>query len=207
MEERQISEKESLQLIQQMIHTAKKEQKDDGKGWILWGWLLFLASMLTIVNIHYHWYNTYFFWNLFGYATMVLFAYEMFTTYILKKKSRVRTYTKDLLGKLNSGFFICLMIIIVSMNRGVPPNKGFALLISLYAFWILIYGTALNFKPSIIAAYITWAFGIGALFAGSFELVMVLHASGVLFGYIIPGHIANREFKKLHSKDKVLERV
>lgn len=119
----------------------------------------------------------------------------------------VKTYTKDLFEKLNSGFFICLMFIIVAINIGVFPKLGFPLLINLYAFWILIYGSALNFKPSIIASYITWAIGFGALFVKTFEQVMLLHAAAVLFGYIIPGHIANREFKKLHSRNKVAERV
>ena len=61
MEEKQISEQESLLIIQQMIQTAKAEQKDDGKGWILWGWLLFAASILTYLNIELGWYDTYFF--------------------------------------------------------------------------------------------------------------------------------------------------
>lgn len=207
MEERELSQQDSLLLIQQMIQTAKKEQRDDGMGWILWGWMLFAASLLTIANLHFDWYGTYFFWNLFGIATIIIFIYETINTLFIKKRAKVRTYTKDLFEKLNAGFFISLMFIIVAINTGVPPTKGFALLISLYAFWILIYGSALNFKPSIIGAYITWGFGIAALFVKTFELVMLMHALGVLFGYIIPGHIAHREFKALHRKENVEEGV
>lgn len=207
MEEKQLSQQESLLLIQQMIQTAKKEQKDNGRGWILWGWMLFVASILTIVNLHARWFNTYFFWNLFGIATIIIFIYETVTALVLRKHIRVRTYTKDLFEKLNAGFFISLMFVIVAINTGVPPTKGFALLISLYAFWILIYGSALNFKPSIIGAYITWGFAIAALFVKTFEWVMVMHALGVLFGYIIPGHIAYKEFEKIHRKENVPESV
>jgi hypothetical protein len=207
MEEKELSQQESLLLIEQMIQAAKQEQKDDGRSWILWGWMLFTASVLTIVNLHYHWYNTYFFWNLFGVASLVVFAYATIKLVFLKTPKKVKTYTKDLFDKLNAGFFISLMFIIVGINTGLPPTKGFALLISLYAFWILIYGTALNFKPSIIGAYVTWGFGIAALFSRSFELVMVMHALGVLFGYIIPGHIAHREFKQVHRKEKLVQSV
>src|SRR5215208_3283867 len=156
MEEKQLSEQESLSLIQQMISTAKKEQKDDGKGWITWGWMLFAASVLTILNLYFHWFQNFFFWNLFGIATIIVFFYETINYLFLRKTAKVRTYTKDLFDKLNTGFFISLMFIIVSINVGVSPLYGFPLLISLYAFWILVYGTALSFKPSIIAAYITW---------------------------------------------------
>jgi len=202
MEERQLSQHESLLLIRQMIETAKKEQKDDGKGWIVWGWMLFVSSILTIANLHFKWFNTYFFWNLFGVATVIIFLYETINILYFKKRTGVRTYTKDLFEKLNTGFFISLLFIIVAINTGVLPTKGFALLISLYAFWILIYGTALNFRPSIVGAYLSWGFGIAALFVKTFEWVMVMHALAVLFGYIVPGHIAYKEFRKLQRKEK-----
>jgi len=207
MEERELSQQESLLLIEQMIQTAKKEQKGDGTAWIVWGWMLFAASVLTIANLYYHWYRTFFFWNLFGTATLIIFLYQILKKVLFKKPKRVRTYTKDLFEKLNAGFFISLMFIIVGMNTGVPATKGFALLISLYGFWVLIYGTAVNFRPSIVGAYLTWACGIAALFAKSFELVMAMHALGVLFGYIIPGHIAHRQFKELHRQEKLAESV
>lgn len=225
MEEKRLDERESLQLIQQMISMAKKEQKDDGRGWIIWGWLLFAASMLTVANLHFRWFNTFFFWDMFGGFTLLIFIYELVTTSFFKKSKRVKTYTGDLFTRLNAGFFICLMFIIVAINvgsavlsknyklindgsDGMPfVNIGFALLISLYAFWILIYGTALNFKPSIIGAYCTWAIGIVALFAQDFQKVMLLQALAVLVGYIIPGHMANHEFKKLKKADKEEERV
>src|SRR5688572_29646204 len=140
MEEKEISEKESLLIIQQMIQTAKKEQKDDGRGWIVWGWLLFLACVFTWLNLQYQWVSTFFFWNLFGLATLVLISIEIIRFYSGKRKARVKTYTYELFQKLNIGFFFTLMLIIVSMNVGVPPTKGFSLLLGLYGFWILIYG-------------------------------------------------------------------
>lgn len=197
MEEKQLTGQESLQIIQQMIQTAKQEQKDDGKGWIIWGWLLFLAAVFTYLNLQYNWVNRYFFWNAFGMASLLLLSYEMIRNAMLKRKEKVRTYTKDLFQKLNSGFFISLMLIIFSMNLGVPPTKGFALLLGLYGFWILIYGAVLNFKPSIIGAYITWGFAFASLFVENFEWTMIFHAVAVLCGYIIPGHIAYKEFNKL----------
>ncbi|RYZ54224.1 MAG: hypothetical protein EOO14_14525 [Chitinophagaceae bacterium] len=216
MEEKQLNERESLQLIEQMINMAKKEQRDDGRGWILWGWLLFLASLLTVANIRFDWFETFFFWNAFGLVTILVFLYEVVSARLLKRTNRVKTYTADFFTRLNGGFFICLFFIVMAINvgsravsskYGVPDmifvNIGFALLINLYAFWILIYGTALNFKPSVYGAYGAWAFGIVALFVQDFELVMWLQAGAVLVGYIVPGHLANREFKRLKREDKV----
>lgn len=198
--EKEITQEESLLIIQQMINTAKHEQKDDGKGWIVWGWMLFSASLLTVLNMQYKWFNLFFFWNIFGVATLVFMLAEIIKSVFISKRQRVKTYTKSLFEKLNAGFFICILFNILAINLGVGPVKGFALLIGLYGFWILIYGAALDFKPSVVASFITWGFGLIALFQTDFKLVMLLHAAAVLCGYIIPGHIANREFKKLKGR-------
>lgn len=191
-----MTEQESLMIITQMIHNAKKEQKDNGAGWILWGWLLFSASILTFINQIYQWFSTYFFWNLFGIASLVLLLYNIIQALFLKRTASVKTYTGDLFQKLNLGFFISLMLIIVAINKGVSPIYGFALMLSLYGFWILVYGTALNFKPSVIGAYFVWACALGAMFVTSFRYTMLIHAIAILGGYIIPGHLARIEFNK-----------
>jgi len=200
MEDKDISETESLLIIQQMIQTAKNEQKDDGKGWILWGWLLFLASVTTYLNIEAGWFSTFYFWNLFGIFGLLLLFWQTVVHFFIKPAVRVQTYTNDLFKKLNMGFFISLMLIIVSMNLGVQPQKGFALLLGLYGFWILIYGTVLHFKPSILGAYVVWALAFGSLFVSSFQHTMILHAAAVLIGYIIPGYMANKEFNALNKR-------
>jgi hypothetical protein len=200
MEEKQMSGQESLLIIQQMIHTAKKEQKDDGRGWILWGWLLFTASILTWINLYTKWVRVFDFWTGFGIFTLAVTLFDVIRNSFFRKIKRVKTYTKDLFEKLNIGFFVMLGFIILAINLNVDPRKGFALLLGLYGFWILIYGTALDFRPSIIGAFITWGFGLAALFVETFEWTMILHAAAVLCGYIIPGHIAHNEFKKLSTR-------
>ena len=205
MEQKKLSEQESFLIIQQMIQTAKQEQKDDGLGWILWGWLLFVASVLTWLNMKFEWFSVFLFWNIFGAIVGLLMIYELVRDFVFKKKPKVRTYTSDLFQKLNAGFFIFLIMIILSINLGVGPEKGFALLIGLYGFWILIYGAALDFRPSIIGAFVTWGFGFGALFVKDhhFDETMIFHGLAVVFGYIIPGHLAYRSFKKINNNNLV----
>jgi len=197
-EEKQLTQQESFLIIQQMIETAKHEQKDNGKGWIIWGWQLFFASVLMVINLKTHWVSTYFFWNIFGGISLLFLLYSVLKYLFFKPRERVKTYTRDIFQRLNIGFFTSLMFIIVAINVGIDPKIGFPLLINLYGFWVLIYGTALNFKPSVIGAFVTWALGFAGLFVKTFEWVMIIHAAAVLCGYIIPGHIANMEFKKIN---------
>lgn len=202
MPEKKMTEQEGLAIIRQMIDTAKKEQKDDGLGWIIWGWLLFAASLLSLFNNMYNWFPQYFFWNIFGAFSVAILAISFGRTFFAKKPP-VKTYTSDLFKKLNLGFAVTLMLHILAINKGVGPITGFALLSALYGFWILIYGAALNFRPSLIGAWVTWACAAAGLYAGSFEMAMLYHGAGVLAGYIIPGHLAQREFRRTQKKANV----
>lgn len=195
--EEHLTHQQSLLLIEQMISTAKQEQKDDGQGWILWGWMLFAASVFSFLNEQFNWVDTFFFWNTFGAISIILMIVGICRLFAGRKKERVRTYTKDLFARLDIGFFISLGLIIVSMNMGVNPLKGFALLLGLYGFWILIYGTVLDFRPSLIGAYITWALAFMSLFMEDFSQVMLIHAVAVLCGYIVPGYLARKDFNKI----------
>lgn len=43
------TQKESLALIEQMIGAARNEHRENGMGWLIWGWLLFIASIISAV--------------------------------------------------------------------------------------------------------------------------------------------------------------
>ena len=201
-QEQPFDERQSFMIIQQMINTAKEEQKDDGKSWIIWGWMLFIASIATIINMEFGTWKTFIFWDAFGIFTILFTIYQFWASARGNKRVRVKTFTQEIFRKLNAGFFISLVFIIIAMNIGINPKIGFPLLMDLYGFWILIYGTVLNFKPSMIGAFAMWFLAFVALFfAKSFQVTMALHAAGVLVGYIIPGHIANTEFKKVAARN------
>lgn len=200
MGDKQLTGQESLMIIQKMIESAKQEQRDDGRGWILWGWMLFAASVLTIINLHARWVQTFFFWNVFGILSVVLLILAVVKNVSRKRLKGAKTYTREVFDKLNIGFAVTLMLNIVAMNMNISPVIGFPLLTALYGFWILIYGALLNFRPSIIAAFITWALSLTAMFVPTFQWVMILHAAAVFVGYIVPGHLANREFNKVAGR-------
>src|SRR6478752_8873221 len=105
MEEKNLTEQESMLIIQQMINTAKHEQKDDGIGWIVWGWLLFIVSMPTYINLQTQWFSTWYFWNAFGILSLLLLLYSTVRYLFFKRNVRARTYTGELFNRLNVGFF------------------------------------------------------------------------------------------------------
>ncbi|HVG15151.1 MAG TPA: hypothetical protein VM935_09325, partial [Chitinophagaceae bacterium] len=47
-EAEQLSHEQSLGIIEQMIAAAKNEHQEKGDGWLIWGWLLFIASISSV---------------------------------------------------------------------------------------------------------------------------------------------------------------
>ena len=192
MEERRISEHESLHLIQQMIQVAKEDHRENGEGWLLWGWLLFLASTISAVLIYMH-VEGVFSWVWTG-TLVVGIALYLFSRQ-KRRNEEVKTYVQELLDRLGTGFFISLFAVVAA---SAISKQGFAFgyFYILYALWMYIYGSAIRFRPLIIGAYINWAAAMAIFLLADFGLIMIVSAVAVLFGYLVPGYILRAEYRK-----------
>src|SRR5882724_8412128 len=102
MEEESLSPQDSLQLIQSMIDKAKDTVADDSFYFLLWGWLVFAASIIqyilkVIVQTPYH----YLAWTLMfaGIIGSALYGAKQ------DKKRKVKTYVEEVLDYLWLGIF------------------------------------------------------------------------------------------------------
>jgi len=199
-----LSSEESLRLIEQMIGRARAAEKDSGRGWILWGWLLFMASIVHYGFIKAHINKGNLVWMVFGISAAMLVFYEQFLRkYFVKPDLKVKTYTNELVNKFGIAFFVSLAIMVYGNNRLDLNNNGlnFGYLLLLYGFWMFIHGSAFRYRLLIIGAIINWA---GALLIFYFKEklgaeVLLVHAFCVAMGYLVPGHIALIKFGKADS--------
>jgi hypothetical protein len=194
MEEKPLTQQESLALINQMIRKAKNEASDNGLGWLLWGVMIFLASISTYVILQFNLnVNAFMGWNVFGLIGIPIMAYNLIRN---KRAVKTRTYVDELLYLFDVGFAICLFVIILSMNIHVDPSDGFAYLLMVYAFLMLIQGGALKFKPLFIGAVINWAGAVVMFYVKDLKYDMLITAAAVFIGYIIPGLMLRSQYKK-----------
>src|SRR5688572_17826401 len=199
MEEKIINEREGLAIIQQMISTAKQEHSERGDGWLLWGWMLFMASALSVI-FSYTGLMGYirYIWN--GMLIMVLagFIWER----VRKRKNKfVKTYIQVLINRIGAGFFIslfCLIAATILFNRARPADftYTFGYYYILYAFWMFINGNAIQFRPLIIGAFVNWAAGIAMFMISEFRYDMMISAAATLIGYLIPGYLLRSAYRK-----------
>jgi hypothetical protein len=194
----QLTNQKSLEIIQQMINQAKSNITDNGLGWLLWGTMIFLASLSTYIFIYADAANIYLGWNIFGVFTIVMLTYDIFKP----KRKTVRTYIGDLLRLVDIGFTICLFTVIFSINVAVSANAGFGFFLMIFAFLMLIKGGAVKSRSLMIGAAVNWAGAIGMFLNKDFKYDMLIMAGAVLIGYIIPGLLLWMKYKKLNSSLK-----
>lgn len=192
MEERRISEHESLHLIQQMIQVAKDDHRENGEGWLIWGWLLFLASVISAVLVYLE-IEGFFSWVWSGTLIVGLVLYISFR--VRKKDDEVKTYVQELLDRLGTGFFISLFALVAASVIS-KHGFGFGYYYILYALWMYIHGSAIRFRPLIIGAYVNWIAAICIFLLNDFALMMIVSAIAVLVGYLIPGYMLGKEYRK-----------
>lgn len=192
---RQMTNEESLKIIQQMITQAKVDITDNGIGWLLWGSLIFLTCISTYVFIDIGSANIFLGWNIFGILTIVLLGIDL----VRHKNKPVRTYVGDLLKLVDIGFIICLFTVIFSINVAVSPNSGFGFFLMIFAFLMLVKGGALKSRALIIGAAVNWAGALAIFVNKEFRYDMLIMAGAVLAGYIIPGMMLRNKYRKSNN--------
>lgn len=202
MEEKKLSGEESLLLIQQMIQVARDEHREKGDGWLIWGWLLFGASVASII-MSYAKLGRYIGWMWLGMLAVGLVVYAI--GHLQKqKREKVHTYVQELLNRIENGFFISLFAIVASSYIS-DSNFSFGYFYILYAFWMFIHGSAIRFRPLIIGAWVNWAAAIAIFGVQDFKYDMMISALAVLVGYLIPGYMLRAEYrKKMQSSDRIV---
>ncbi|MFN8247529.1 MAG: hypothetical protein U0T68_01110 [Ferruginibacter sp.] len=191
--EEPLSGEQSMQIIHQMISQAKNNYSENGVSWLLWGILLFLASMSTYVFIDIKASDIFMGWNIFGIASIALLLYRVFSKPL---KKQVKTYVDDLMKMVDLGFIACMGIVILAINiNAVSPRAGFCFLLMLFAFLMIIKGGAIRSRSLQVGAVVNWLGALGILLVPEFKHVMLIVAAAVLTGYIIPGILLMRKYK------------
>ena len=190
MEDEQFSPENSLQLIQSMIDKAKNTVAGDSFYFLLWGWLVFSASIIQYVlkvflDSPYHYYA----WLLMivGIIGSILYGCSE------NKKRKVRTYVEEMLEYLWLGIFSAYILFGFIFARAGWQNC-YPFYMGLYAVGSFVSGRALKFSPLVWGAIGSWALAILATYA-NYNTNILLCGLAVLFSNIIPGHLMRLKFK------------
>jgi hypothetical protein len=190
----------NMKIIEDMMYSARKEVKDNGAYFLLWGWLVFIAAMGQVI-IHWLGYDN----NTIAVGSHVNIAMGGITWLILmplggilsviisrrqQREEKVKTWFDDVMKYLWISFGVVLFIILFAM--GYLNVNLYPVVIALYGLGLFVTGGILKFKPLIIGGIVCWVLAMVSLFVTS-EYSTICLALSVLIGYIIPGYILKKQ--------------
>jgi hypothetical protein len=182
---------ENLKLIEQMLMTAKKEVNDNGFFFLLWGWLVFIASTgCFILDFVFHSPYAAWIWILMPVGSVI----SIIAARRMQKQEKVRTWADEIMKYIWTGFGATLLIALLLPAAG-QGSSTYAMIIAVYGIGLYITGGLLRFRPLIAGGIICWVLAIVAIFVGPKYQLPLLSLS-VLLGYIIPGYILRSQYKR-----------
>lgn len=190
-EQNNFSPTDSLRLIQDMIGKSKSQFTDNAYYFLMWGWLVLLASLLQYVlfvwvKVNWH----YLAWLLIVPAVVVTIVRSTRQ----EAKRTVVSYVEESMGALWMGIgisFNALMAIffIIGWQHAYP------FFILMYGIGTFISGGIIRFKPLQVGGAICWVLAVvTALLAYEHQILMLAFA--VLISYLIPGYLLQQQVRR-----------
>lgn len=190
MEQKQ--EFDQLAIISEMIQTARKQFNEKGTIFLMWGWLVTIASVAQFILLQME--SEY---NALPWMLMPAGAIGQFL--IMRKErseERVKTHVGTVIGRL--WLIVGLSIGLTLVMSPFLGKSTYSVLLMLYAIGTFVTGTALRLNALVYGAIACWLMSIGSYFI-DFEYQLLLLAAAMIVSYIIPGYAMNARYKKANG--------
>jgi hypothetical protein len=205
----EFTEKESLQLITDMINKTKQSFHDTGFGPIMWGFVVTLCAFATFLSLQFDLILPFDIWIL----TIVAIVPQIIYSIRESKLKKVKTYNDVAMDFTWISFGISMGILAVVINSMISditttiPNymevrgtfrlnnhiTGIYLII--YAIPTFISGGIMKFKPMLFGGVLCWLLAIVSAFTNG-KMDMLLTAIAATCAWLIPGLIINARYRK-----------
>ena len=194
MNDKQTEVNNSLNVIKSMIEKTKTDAANSGSIFIIWGWLVITASVLTYFFVYKEWFDR------IGYIWFILMGLGVVVTILLVKRQdnreRVKTYSNLALSNL---WFACGISFFIVAWLGIPlkvmPFESLYIVMSVIAgIGLFTTGGILEWNMLRFGGIIWWVSAIVMMFTHWYFHGLIF-AIAVIPGYLIPGYALNKKYK------------
>jgi hypothetical protein len=192
MEEKQLSNEESLKLINRMIYEAKGYFYESGIGGLVYGFSISICSLLTYFRDKE---MLAFPFDPFYLMTPIFFL-QGWIQYKEEKKKKAKTYIDESIDYVWLGYFLSVFAALC----GNFANAGYiiiTIILFLTSFAAFITGMLTKFKYHVICGMICMLIAIASFFTQNVNIYLLLAVMAVMV-WLIPGFILRAHFKKQH---------
>ena len=196
-EEVVMSEKESMELIASMINKAKNRFSENGFLYLLWGWVIFVCCLGQFIMLYFFQNeNAYYIW----YLPWLAVIFQIFYLRKTRKYQTAKTYTDEIGDYVWIVFLICITLLVIIMIKSGSINSINPVILVMYGMPLFLSGIILRFRPLIVGSICCWVLSLLSLYSGSlfstYNFQLLLVAAAILFGWIIPGYLLQKRYKK-----------
>jgi hypothetical protein len=191
MDKNNLTPEESFRIIDKAISNFKMNYKESAKIFLLWGWILTLASFSNFIILKilhskeaYHlmgWYSL----GIWAIFCLIGFTGLFFMDRKINKDKKVYSYLDGYIKNLWTvsavSFFIAALICI-KLEIAPPP-----IMLLIAGIATTTSGLLIKFKPLIIGGMSFFIFSIATTFVTNEYLALIVCAA-IICGYLIPGY-------------------
>ena len=192
MDKKNLTPEESFAIINKAISNFKMNYKESAKIFLLWGWILSLASFSNFIILKilhnkeaYELMGLYSLgnWLVFG---IIGFIIQFFVLRKVDKNKKVYSYLDTYLTKLwqvtAASFFIATLLCI-KLEIAPPP-----IMLLIAGIATTTSGLLIKFRPMIIGGMSFFIFSIATTFVSN-EYIALIVGVAIICGYLIPGYL------------------
>ncbi|HNQ11787.1 MAG TPA: heme exporter protein CcmD [Bacteroidia bacterium] len=186
--ETKMTPEQSLQIINEMINSAKSSMNKHHIYFLIWGWLM-IASAVSVYLIVYQQNNPmgHLSWMVAGIIGGI--ASSLYGKNQAKKIKSVTFIDKAYQYVWLSYGITLLCILFGSIGFKSDPGPYITILTALP---VLVTGLMLQFKPFVIGAAVFWIMGLISFFVDE-PTRLLFFSVAIFFGYIIPGYMLRKQ--------------
>jgi len=192
MEKNDLTPEESFDVINKAIANFKINYKESSKVFLLWGWMLTLASVSNFILLKFvHSMEP---WVLKGYVILGSWALFILIGFIImyfmvrrmNRTKKVHSHIDkfiDYLWWVTAPSFIIATFICIKLGIAPPP-----LMLLVAGIATTTTGLVIKFRPLTIGGMSFFVFSVGATFVTNEYMALVVSAA-LICGYLIPGYL------------------
>ncbi|QES87796.1 hypothetical protein [Rhizosphaericola mali] len=185
MEDKELTEIESFQLIQDMINKSRSSVMDKGTWPIYWGCTIAFCSFFLYFQLLFKWKMPF---NIF-YLTYIALAIMIFVIIKNSKHKNVSSHSQRPIAYT----WIAYVIAINIMGFDPQTNYSGISFMVLYGIPTFITGGIMNYKPLILGGISCWILAIIGFFCNGLTQIM-LEGFAAIAAWVIPGLMIRRRY-------------
>ena len=186
----ELSHKQSLELIEEMIYKAKNSYHESGTSALLWGGTIMFCSTVSFVNtwLKIDW--LYMVWWL----TFLALIPQIIISIRESKTQKFKLHTDDAMTGIWISFGIAIFLTSYYTNVFKPEGNA-CLFLTLYGIPTFATGYTYGFKPMIIGGIVCWVCAIISMYTSQ-RIDFSLFFISAFFAWFLPGLILRKDYLK-----------